>query len=91
MASLLSKLSGTSKSTPIEPREIFMTLPQKSKRYEYPRDVQSEVWKKWFDNRSNKNNIIKMNTGSGKTVVLIIMVYPREESQVRSLSFSRPL
>lgn len=74
MASLLSKLSGTSKSTPIEPREIFMTLPQKDKRYEYPRDVQSEVWKKWFDNRSNKNNIIKMNTGSGKTVVGLMIL-----------------
>ena len=74
MASLLSKLSGTSKSTPIEPREIFMTLPKKDKRYEYPRDVQSEVWKKWFDNRANKNNIIKMNTGSGKTVVGLMIL-----------------
>ena len=74
MASLLSKLSGTSKSIPIEPREIFMTLPQKDKRYEYPRDVQSEVWKKWFDNRSNKNTIIKMNTGSGKTVVGLMIL-----------------
>lgn len=74
MASLLSKLSGTSKSIPIEPREIFMTLPKKDKRYEYPRDVQSEVWRKWFDNRANKNNIIKMNTGSGKTVVGLMLL-----------------
>ena len=74
MASLLSKLSGAKKAAPIEPREIFMTLPQKDKRYEYPRDVQSEVWKKWFDMRDEKNCIIKMNTGSGKTVVGLMIL-----------------
>lgn len=74
MASLLSKLSGAKKPAPIEPREIFMALPQKDKRYEYPRDVQSEVWRKWFDVRNNKNCIIKMNTGSGKTVVGLMML-----------------
>lgn len=74
MASLLSKLSGAKKAAPIEPREIFMTLPQKDKRYEYPRDVQSEVWKKWFDVRDEKNCIIKMNTGSGKTVVGLMIL-----------------
>ncbi len=74
MASLLSKLSGTAKPTPIEPREIFMALPQKDKQYEYPRDVQSEVWKKWFAVRNDKNCIIKMNTGSGKTVVGLMIL-----------------
>ena len=74
MASLLSKLSGAKKTTPIEPREIFMTLPQKDKRYEYPRDVQSDVWKKWFGVRNDKNCIIKMNTGSGKTVVGLMIL-----------------
>lgn len=69
MPGLLSKLSGISSKKPIEPREIFMSLPQKDKHYEYPRDVQSEVWKKWFSVRDHKNCIIKMNTGSGKTVV----------------------
>jgi len=74
MPSLLSKLSGVSKSLPIEPREIFMSLPQKNKRYEYPRDVQTEVWRKWFSERDKKNNIIKMNTGSGKTVVGLMIL-----------------
>lgn len=74
MASLLSRLSGSAKPASIEPREIFMTLPQKNKRYEYPRDVQSEVWKKWFDVRNDNNCIIKMNTGSGKTVVGLMIL-----------------
>lgn len=74
MATLLSRLSGAKKSAPIEPREIFMALPQKEKGYEYPRDVQSQVWKKWFDTRNDKNCIIKMNTGSGKTVVGLMIL-----------------
>lgn len=74
MSGLLSKLSSVSSQKPIEPREIFMSLPQKSKSYEYPRDVQSEVWKKWFSARNSKNCIIKMNTGSGKTVVGLMIL-----------------
>lgn len=57
-----------------EPRDLFMALPKKDKRYEYPRDVQSEVWKKWFNVRTEKNVIIKMNTGSGKTVVGLLLL-----------------
>lgn len=74
MGNLLSKLSSASGKKPIEPREIFMTLPQKSRQYEYPRDVQTEVWKKWFDRRNETNSIIKMNTGSGKTVVGLMIL-----------------
>jgi len=64
-----SKLGTKATLSSIEPRDIFMSLPTKDKSYEYPRDVQSEVWKRWFANRDQKNTIIKMNTGSGKTVV----------------------
>ena len=71
---LLSKLNSSVKAKSIEPREIFMTLPSKAPGYGYPRDVQSEVWKKWFDIRNEKNVILKMNTGSGKTVVGLIML-----------------
>lgn len=71
---LLSKLNSNTKSKAIEPREIFMTLPSKASGYGYPRDVQSEVWKKWFDIRNNRNVILKMNTGSGKTVVGLMIL-----------------
>lgn len=74
MFDLLSKLGENEGKDIIEPREIFMSLPQKGNEYEYPRDVQSEVWKEWFENRDRKNNIIKMNTGSGKTVVGLIIL-----------------
>lgn len=69
MAINFSKLKSSSNQASIEPRDIFMALPTKDKSYGYPRDVQTEVWKQWFDKRNEKNTIIKMNTGSGKTVV----------------------
>ena len=69
MAINFSKLKSSSNQASIEPRDIFMALPTKDKSYGYPRDVQTEVWKQWFDKRNEKNIIIKMNTGSGKTVV----------------------
>lgn len=69
MAIDFSRLNGSSRNAPIEPRDIFMSLPNKKKEYNYPRDVQTEVWNQWFESRSEKNTIIKMNTGSGKTTV----------------------
>lgn len=64
-----SKLTSSTSQVSLEPRDIFMALPTKDKNYGYPRDVQTEVWKQWFAKRDEKNVIIKMNTGSGKTVV----------------------
>jgi hypothetical protein len=65
----------------INPREIFMSLP--NKKYDYPRDVQTEVWQQWMDKRDEKDIIIKMNTGSGKTIVglIILMSCVREEKK----------
>ncbi len=68
-----SKLSGGSASdSATEPRRIFSALPSKVKKYGYPRDVQSEVWETWHERREETDLVIKMNTGSGKTVVGLI-------------------
>lgn len=64
-----SRLKTSNNQVSLEPRDIFMALPTKERGYGYPRDVQTEVWKQWFVKRDEKNIIIKMNTGSGKTVV----------------------
>ena len=58
----------------INPRDIFMGLTNKTEKYQYPRDVQGEVWKQWFEQRNNRDTIIKMNTGSGKTVVALMIL-----------------
>lgn len=58
----------------LNPRDIFMGLTNKSGKFQYPRDVQGEVWKQWFEQRTNRDTIIKMNTGSGKTVVALMIL-----------------
>lgn len=58
----------------IDPRDIFMSLTGKDSKYQYLRDVQGEVLKQWFEIRNNKDSIIKMNTGSGKTVVALLIL-----------------
>ena len=74
MAINLSNLGSKTKGKKINPREIFMALPYKNKKFEYPRDVQSEVWKQWYEQRNNRDCILKMNTGSGKTVVALLIL-----------------
>ncbi|WP_431651466.1 DEAD/DEAH box helicase [Enterobacter roggenkampii] len=62
-------------NTSYSPREIFQALPKKDNaNFQYPRDVQSEVWTKWQGSRDSTNTIIKMNTGGGKTVVGLIIL-----------------
>ncbi len=63
--------SSTSDSA-TEPRRIFSALPSKVSKYSYPRDVQSEVWESWHLRREERDLVIKMNTGSGKTVVGLV-------------------
>ena len=68
----------------IAPDEIFRILPNNGEKYEYLRDVQGNVLAKWFNEklRNNKDTIIKMNTGSGKTVVgLLILKSCMEEGK----------
>lgn len=57
------------------PREIFVSLPNKKEdKFEYPRDVQSQVWGKWHQRREDQDIVIKMNTGSGKTIVGLVIL-----------------
>lgn len=57
------------------PREIYLALPKKSaKLSSYPRDVQGEVWQQWFDRRDERDLVVKMNTGGGKTVVGLLIL-----------------
>ena len=67
--------TGDTVDTVLPPRAIFNALPQKnSEKFQYPRDVQSQVWSKWFGRRTESNLVIKMNTGSGKTVVGLLIL-----------------
>ncbi len=63
---------GSASESATEPRRIFSALPSKAAKYGYARDVQSEVWQAWHERRRERDVIIKMNTGGGKTVVGLI-------------------
>jgi len=67
--------TGVTVDTVLPPREIFNALPHKDAvKFQYPRDVQSQVWAKWFERRNEDSVVIKMNTGSGKTVVGLLIL-----------------
>ena len=67
--------TGNTFDTLLHPREIFNALPNKDAvKFQYPRDVQTQVWDKWYRNRTEENIVIKMNTGSGKTVVGLLLL-----------------
>lgn len=76
MAIDFGKISiGNTSNTALHPREIFTALPNKQEgKFEYPRDVQAQVWDNWFSRRSENDLVIKMNTGSGKTVVGLLIL-----------------
>lgn len=71
----LGKLGKTSLlDKELNPREIFNLLTEKEARYKYPRDVQTEVWSRWFERRAEHDVVLKMNTGGGKTVVGLLLL-----------------
>ena len=57
----------------IDPRDIFLTL-NKDKRFAFPRDIQTEVMNAWFATRVQEDTIIKLNVGSGKTLVGLLLL-----------------
>lgn len=69
-------LNDTLQSSVTSPIEIFDLLPNKHEKYDgLLRHPQVEVLEKWFNNKFNdKNTIIKMNTGSGKTVIGLLIL-----------------
>lgn len=59
----------------LNPRDIFTSLPSKKHgKFQYPRDIQSQVWEKWFERRDESRLLLKMNTGSGKTSVGLVIL-----------------
>lgn len=65
---------GATPETTLAPREIFSLLPEKAPRYQYLRDVQGEVLTRWFDRRAERDLVLKLNTGSGKTVAGLLIL-----------------
>ena len=75
MTDLFANLGSNGTKKILRPGRIFRSLPDKPVNLGFPRDIQSEVWDRWFERRNEPDLVLKMNTGSGKTVVgLLILV-----------------
>ncbi|WP_341857988.1 DEAD/DEAH box helicase [Sinorhizobium medicae] len=57
----------------LHPRDIFFTL-DRSPNFSFPRDIQTEVMNRWFDDRDKRDSVIKLNVGSGKTIVGLLLL-----------------
>lgn len=66
--------SGSVVDTATEPRRIFAALPTRASKYARPWDVQTQVWDRWHERRTESDLLVKMNTGGGKTVVGLMML-----------------
>jgi len=57
-----------------DPRELFTALPNKAPGYGYLRDPQGQVLDAWYERRTERDLVIKMNTGAGKTITGLLIL-----------------
>lgn len=55
------------------PRAVFMRLTRHPK-FQFPRDIQTEVWNAWDTVSERRDNVIKLNVGSGKMLVGLVIL-----------------
>lgn len=59
----------------IDPKRLFRALPKPpGSPFVFPHDIQSEVRDNWFGRREESDLVIKMNTGSGKIVIGLVIL-----------------
>lgn len=61
-------LAGRGARALIEPSQLYEALPNKAPNYGYLRLVQGQVLEQWHQRRSQRDVVIKVNTGGGKTI-----------------------
>lgn len=61
-------------ATATDPKRLFRALRKPSgSPFKFPHDIQTEVWDQWYQSRDERDIILKMNTGSGKTVIGLVI------------------
>jgi hypothetical protein len=66
--------TGQQLDTLVSPRDIFTALPAKGQGFGYLRDVQGQVLDAWEKRRNERDLAVKMNTGTGKTIVGLLVL-----------------
>lgn len=73
-----TKLAGAEgPSLPVDPIELYQSCSYKD-GYGYLRSIQEEVLRNWHKQREKRDIICKMNTGSGKTLTGLLMLYSKQ-------------
>lgn len=58
----------------LDPKKLFRALNKPvGSPFKFPHDIQTEVWDRWFTRRAEADLVVKMNTGSGKTVIGLVI------------------
>lgn len=76
---IFKKLNSEKKTTaklPITPIDLYSRL-KKEEKYFHLRGIQEEALNLWNEKREKNYTILKMNTGSGKTLVGLLMLYSK--------------
>jgi superfamily II DNA or RNA helicase len=73
-----------------DPRKIFTTLKRDTGKFKRPSDEQADVLDLWHDKRHRADNTLKMNTGSGKTVVGLLCLQSSLNEEVGPAVYVTP-
>lgn len=76
----LSRIDPGAGTKLVVPRDIFASLPNKP--WSRLRLEQGEVLRDWFDRRTERDLVIKQNTGGGKTVIGLLIAQSSLNEQV---------
>ena len=89
MAIKFDELLDDDEAAVIDPRDIFLTL-NRDKKFAFPRDIQTEVMKAWFEQRNNPDTVVKLNVGSGKTLVGLLLLQSSLNEDIRPAIYIAP-
>ncbi|MDY0909517.1 DEAD/DEAH box helicase [Microbacterium sp. CFBP9034] len=88
MAVDFSRIGASRRPAPIDPRDIFTSLPNKP--WTRLRLEQGEVLKEWFAKRTERDTVIKQNTGGGKTVIGLLIGQSSLNEQAGPVAYLAP-
>lgn len=94
MAKVNFKRLGQGASAPAntitEPRDLFNALPEKVTSLDYLRGPQDQVLAAWHERRDERDLVIKMNTGGGKTLVGLLIARSWLNEGIRPVAYLVP-
>jgi len=79
-----------SSSALLDPRDIFNALPGRNTSLGYLRGPQDQVLEQWFQRRNDRDVVIKMNTGGGKTIVGLLIAQSSVNEKIGPVAYLVP-